>query len=269
MRMVPQVWAFPPSILVGSPSIRANRTSFCSINSGVWRMLLRGMVNDGQKSWCLSRKPRNMNPVVLSLFAALFTNDLLDLKARQEQRWDLAYAYAALDTLPHTVRSKPLIFPFLFMSFAKGLLARVDVTVSSRRKTSSWMTPKSLEQAFQTIPPWCCVRWPCFWGWCRRWRGGHGKTRHGGVRGSDCRTWCKRTSHPLFRWWSLSTWPTLRRMRCSSTGDSHVFHTCVHLASFPSVTPFLCLRLAFPGPAFFCLEKGQLYKFIRDTVNDK
>lgn len=26
----------------------------------------------------------NMNPVVLSLFAALFTNDLLDLKARQE-----------------------------------------------------------------------------------------------------------------------------------------------------------------------------------------
>ena len=44
-------------------------------------------------------KPRNMNPVVLSLFAALFTNDLLDLKARQEQHWNLAYAYAALDTL--------------------------------------------------------------------------------------------------------------------------------------------------------------------------
>ena len=34
----------------------------------------------GKKHWLL----RNMNPVVLSLFAALFSNDLLDLKARQE-----------------------------------------------------------------------------------------------------------------------------------------------------------------------------------------
>ncbi len=32
----------------------------------------------------LKQQLRNMNPVVLSLFAALHTNDLLDLKARQD-----------------------------------------------------------------------------------------------------------------------------------------------------------------------------------------
>ena len=143
------------------------------------------------------------------------------------------------------IRSKRLIIPFLFqMSFAKGLLARVDVTVSSRRKTSSWMTPKSLGPPFQTIPLWCCARWPCFWGWSR-W-GGHGvMASGGGVLGSDCRTWCKRTSHPLFRWWSLSTCSTLQRMRCSSTGDSHVFQSY--------------------RACIFCLKKGELCRFIRDT----
>ena len=122
MRMVPQVWAFPPSILVGSPSISANCTQL--LFNQLWS-LENVAERDGQwwsKVLVPFQKPRNMNPVVLSLFAALFTNDLLDLKARQEQRWDLAYAYAALDTLPHKIQAVDLSFPL--HEFCKGSLGQ-------------------------------------------------------------------------------------------------------------------------------------------------